>query len=126
VEGQTEALNRWREEITAVTRSVRQSAEYARAQIEQTPSRLKEAMNPATESMTSISEWLAELARITERLGGQETSEPTSESEDASTPTTGTEAVDDGELDVTVRFNSSDSEDDGKMHEGLPGHFRWQ
>jgi chromosome segregation ATPase len=61
-------LGRWREEIATVIRSVGDSAAFARSEIEQTPDRLRAALDPTSSAMASMTAWLDELARVAGRL----------------------------------------------------------
>lgn len=114
---ETERLARWREEIATVMRSVHDSAAFARSQIEQTPGRLRDALGPSTEAMTSLNEWLDQLARVTEKLEGTEaegTESEKSPEEAAPNP------------DLAGRNGAYPDGTDEPVPGDLPSHYRWQ
>jgi chromosome segregation ATPase len=116
LQAETERLAQWRQEIAAVMRSVHDSAAFARSQIEQTPDRLRQALGPSTEAMTSLNDWLAQLARVTEKLEGTEGQG--TEPEDA---------PDEPAPNPDLAGNGLSSEGSGEpLPGGLPSHHQWQ
>jgi chromosome segregation ATPase len=112
--GEMEQVRRWRDEVSAVMRSVQDSAAHARSQVEQTPGRLREALSPTTEAMTSVNDWLGELIRVMQGLDAGGSSNPPAVASTAD-PTELGPAPNNG------TGPTGDHED-----EGLPAHFRWQ
>jgi chromosome segregation ATPase len=116
---QTEGLARWREEIATVMRSVGDSAAFARSEMEQARARLREALDPTSNAMTSMTSWLDELARVAERL-------ETAGSENAPRVVHVGEAAEPSGPEGSRDNGSSPDEADDSVDEGLPSHYRWQ
>jgi DNA repair exonuclease SbcCD ATPase subunit len=117
---ETEGLTRWREEIATVIRSVGESAAFARSEIDQAPGRLREALDPTSNAMTSMTAWLDELARVAERL------DQTASPEGAPTVVHLGEAAEPSGAEGSGANGSSPGDADDSVHEGLPSHYRWQ
>lgn len=117
---ETEGLTRWREEIATVIRSVGESAAFARSEIDQAPGRLREALDPTSTAMTSMTAWLDELARVAERL------DQTASPERAPKVVHLEEAAEPSGAEGSGANGSSPGDADDSAHEGLPSHYRWQ
>jgi DNA repair exonuclease SbcCD ATPase subunit len=117
---QTEGLTRWREEIAMVIRSVGESAAFARSEIEQAPARLREALDPTTNAMTSMTAWLDELGRVTGRL------DQTAGPESAPNVVHLGEAAEPSGPEGSGNNGSFPDDADDSVDEGLPSHYRWQ
>jgi chromosome segregation ATPase len=67
---EVERLAAWRADVERLLGSVRETVAHTRAQIQETPERLRGALSPTTEAMASVNDTLEELARATEQLHG--------------------------------------------------------
>jgi chromosome segregation ATPase len=61
-----ERFSAWRDHVVALIRSVREAVVRARAHAQQVPERVRAALGPTTDAMTSVHDAMAELIRATE------------------------------------------------------------